>query len=164
MKEISAGVVIYRMTEEGPVFLLLYHGHGYWNFAKGKLEQDEKSFKAALREVREETGINPRDLRFEEWFKIYDRYVFMSKGERVSKLVIFYLAESATARVLLSSEHEGYGWFSYRDAVKMTRHKNLKTILKRAYDAIVPKPHTHRLRARGAPPRREDSAGQGNHV
>ena len=64
MKEISAGIIIYRKTLEGVKFLLLYHGGGYWNFPKGKIEAEEKSFQAALREIREETGLIKQDLKF----------------------------------------------------------------------------------------------------
>jgi len=38
MREISAGIIIYRRTLKGPKFLLLYHGNNYWNFPKGKIE------------------------------------------------------------------------------------------------------------------------------
>lgn len=136
MREISAGVIIYKKTKDGPRFLILYHGGDYWNFAKGRLEKDEKSFKAALREVGEETGISARNLRFREWFKVYDRFVFTRVGERVSKLVIFYLAESLTSRVIISDEHHGYGWFLYRDAHRLLKYENLRNLLKMVNDTI----------------------------
>ena len=139
MKEISAGVIIYRQSETGPKFLLLYHGKGYWNFPKGKLEKDEQSFRAALREAKEETGISYGALRFRERFRAYDRYVFMRHRDRVFKLVVFYLAESATERVRISDEHSGYGWFLYKDAIKLARHDNLKKMLKMAYDILCGK-------------------------
>jgi bis(5'-nucleosidyl)-tetraphosphatase len=139
MKEISAGIVIYRDTREGVKFLLLYHGGGYWNFPKGKLEEGERSFKAALREVKEETGINYKDLRFRDYFKVSDRYTFTSRGRKVHKTVDFYLAESTTSRIRMSPEHDGYGWFMYRDALKLLKYKNLQGIVKRAYDTISKK-------------------------
>lgn len=140
MKEISAGIIIYRTTKDGPKFLLVYHGRGYWNFPKGKLEGGEKSFRAALREVKEETGINFKDLRFKEYFKVRDRYVFTSRGQKVFKDVHFYLAlmsDSSSSRIRLSErELDGYGWFLHRDAVGILKHKNLKGIIKRAYETI----------------------------
>lgn len=139
MKEVSAGVIIYRQSEAGPKFLLLYHGNGYWNFPKGKLESDERSFRTALREAKEETGIRYRDLRFQERFRAYDRYVFMRHGDKVYKLVVFYLAESTTDTVRISEEHSGYGWFLRKDAVKIARHDNLKRMLKMAYDTLCDK-------------------------
>jgi 8-oxo-dGTP pyrophosphatase MutT (NUDIX family) len=137
VSEISAGLVIYNASRDGAKFLLLYHWNGYWNFPKGKLEEGERSFRAALREVKEETGINQKDLRFREYFKVSDTYVFMSEGRRVHKRVDFYLAEAQTTRVRISDEHDGYGWFLYKDAVPLLKHKNLRETLKKAYDTIT---------------------------
>ena len=137
-KEVSAGVIIYRDTPEGAKFLLLYHGGGYWNFPKGKLEEGERSFKAAIREVKEETGILFKELRFRDYFKAQDTFQFKRGKDRIEKHVSFYLAESKTLRVRLSPrEHEGYGWFLYRDAVKLIRHKNLQELFKKAYDTVA---------------------------
>lgn len=139
MREFSAGIVIYRRHEGEVKFLLLYHGRSYWNFPKGKLEAGERSFKAALREVKEETGINQKDLDFRDYFKVSDVYSFIQEGKRIQKRVDFYLAYSNTRYVRVSPEHEGYGWFLYRDAVKILKHKNLRDTLKKAYETITKK-------------------------
>jgi 8-oxo-dGTP pyrophosphatase MutT (NUDIX family) len=142
VKEISAGVIIYRRTKEGPKFLLLYHGGRYWNFPKGKIEKTEKgketAFKAAIREVQEETGITARDLKFGDWFKAYDRFTFRSRDKKkVFKTVTYYLAETSKAEIKISpNTHYGYGWFLYKDAQNILIHKNLRDNLKRAYEAI----------------------------
>ncbi|MDP3725124.1 MAG: NUDIX domain-containing protein [Nanoarchaeota archaeon] len=141
-QEISAGIIIYRKTPEGPKFLLLYHGGGYWNFPKGKLEEGERSFRAAVREAQEETGILYKDLRFnKDYFKAQDRFVFQRDGDKISKHVSFYLAETRNPQVRLSSEHEGYGWFLYDRAFQTIKHKNLREILKLAYDTIIRQAH-----------------------
>lgn len=136
---VSAGIIIFRKTPEGPKFLLLYHGGPYWNFPKGKLTEGEQSYRAALREVTEETGISPRDLQFNNWFKVSDRFVFFTKEKkRVSRLVIYYLAETSKQVITIAPrEHQGYGWFLYKDAAKMLRAPNLKRNLKKAYDIVV---------------------------
>ncbi len=144
MREISAGIVIYKRIKDrdGKVetkYLLLYHGRGYWNFPKGKLEQDERSFEAALRETGEEAGILPGNLRMERDFKESDRYIYQREGNKIFKIVVFYLAQTNQADIKLSSEHEGYGWFLYKDAVKLLKHHNSKFILKKANDYLVRK-------------------------
>jgi bis(5'-nucleosidyl)-tetraphosphatase len=157
-REVSAGVIIYRETPEGPKFLLLYHGGRYWNFPKGKLD-GESRFEAAKREVREETGIGPNDLRFREQFRVKDRFVFMRGKERIFKTVTFFLAETRNAQVKLDlkadeaegERHDGYGWFLYHDALRMLMAPNLKRNLKRAYALIVPRksvPHPPRRPSR----------------
>lgn len=135
-KETSAGVIIYRKTNEGLKFLLLYYGGRYWGFPKGKLDSGERSFKAALREVREETGIRPKDLHFGEVFKISDNFGFSRKGKEVDKTVTYYLARSKTSRVMISEYHQGYGWFSLKEAERVIIHENLRKIIKKAAEAI----------------------------
>lgn len=147
MKEISAGVIIYRKTKEGPKFLILYHRGSYWNFPKGKIESEEKSFQAAVREVREETGLSRHDLKFLDYFKAYERFTFWrpaergrpgAKKEKIFKIVIFYLAETKKPQITLSFKHEeGYGWFTYKEAMKiLSKHKESQRILTQANDFL----------------------------
>lgn len=151
--EISAGMIIYRRTKEGPKFLLLYSGGSYWNFPKGKLNEGEKNFKAALREVEEETGLSVRDLQFRSWFRVADHFTYVRNRVKIRKTVTYYLAETKKAEVRIKivpphhqgERHEGYGWFLLRDALKVVRSPNLKLHLKKAYDTVVHKksPRSH---------------------
>ena len=139
MKELSAGIIIYRRTKEGPKFLLLYHGGRYWNFPKGKIDDSsgkETTFKAAVREVKEETGLLSRDLRFNNRFKSYDKYVFTQKGKKIFKTVVYYLAETKKREIKISKEHSGFGWFLYKDALRMLLYSNLKNNIRKVYEKI----------------------------
>lgn len=141
-REISAGILVYRKTQEGPKFLILYHGHDYWNFPKGKIENEEKSFEAAVRETREETGLTTRNLRFLRNFKTYERFSFRRNGKTVYKVVIFYMAETNEPRIKISKEHQGYGWFLYREASRILgKYKDSQKVLKNAYDFLQRKSH-----------------------
>lgn len=136
-REISAGFVVFRRTPEGPKFLILYHGHRYWNFPKGKIESEERSLDAAFRETREETGLSERDVRAVSPFKAHERFTFRRGGERIFKIVIFYLGETRKRDIRLSEEHQGYGWFSYREGVMMLgRYRDSLRVLKQAYDFL----------------------------
>ncbi len=137
MREISAGLIIYKKEKDRDnkiqvKYLLLYHGRGYWNFPKGKLEKEERGYQAALREVEEETGIAPRFLRVEKNFRVTDKYIYQREGQKIFKIVIFFLAQAFRPQVKLSYEHEGYGWFLHKDAQRLLKHQNIKLILKRA--------------------------------
>jgi len=142
--EHSAGIIIYRKTKEGPKFLLLYHGGPYWNFPKGKLD-GESNFKAALREVHEETGILERDLRFRTWFKVQDRFSYTRNKERINKTVTYYLAETKRQEIKIKivpeahdgEKHEGYAWLLYRDASRFLISPTLKLNLKKAYATVI---------------------------
>ncbi len=147
-REISAGIIIYRKTKEGPKFLILYHGHDYWNFAKGKIESEERSLAAAFRETREETGLGTKDLRLMENFKVYERFTFRRSGQPVFKIVIFYLAETDEEKIDISSEHQGYGWFLYREAKKILgRYRDSQRVLRQAYEFLRHKREESRVHA-----------------
>jgi 8-oxo-dGTP pyrophosphatase MutT (NUDIX family) len=60
---------------------------GLWALPKGNIGLDEKPEEAALREVEEETGVEARLVT-----KLGDvRYVYTWAGERIFKVVSFYL-------------------------------------------------------------------------
>jgi 8-oxo-dGTP pyrophosphatase MutT (NUDIX family) len=153
-KEHSAGIIIYRKTKEGPKFLLLYHGGRYWSFPKGKLAENERSFKAAIREVKEETGIKAQDLKFRDWFRVKDQFTFTKDKKTIHKEVVYYLAETKTSVVRLKNpppgskgeRHEGYGWFLEKDAMRILMHKNHRRNIKKAYELIL-----HKKRSPGRP-------------
>lgn len=136
-REISAGIIVYRRTEEGPKFLILYHGHNYWNFPKGKIESEEKSLAAALRETKEETGLTGSDLRLVKNFKTYEKFYFQRAGQPYFKIVIFYLAETGNPAIKISKEHQGYGWFLYPEGRSILgRYRDSQRVLKQAYDFL----------------------------
>lgn len=131
-REISAGLVIYRNTKEGIKYLLMYHGGSYWSFPKGKLEQSERGMDAAFREVKEETGLGKNDLILKGPFRVSDSFFFFRDKKRVFKIVIFYLAQSRKSDVVVSEEHNGYGWFTSREALKILKHENYRNTIKKA--------------------------------
>ena len=138
IKQVSAGFVVFRWTREGPKFLLLYDRGHDWNFPRGKLGTEEKSFHGALRETQEETGLKRSDLRIKRGFKAYERFTFLNRDRnKVFKTIIFYLAETSKKQVELSHEHEGFGWFSYQEAKELlTQYKERGAVLKRANNFI----------------------------
>ncbi|MBI2033563.1 MAG: NUDIX domain-containing protein [Candidatus Liptonbacteria bacterium] len=136
-REISAGIVIFRRTREGLKFLILYHGHNYWNFPKGKILTEEKSLAAALRETKEETGLGAKDLRLIANFKVYERFYFRRANQPVFKIVIFYLAETRNPEVKISEEHLGYAWLTFNEAKKILgRYRDSQKVLRQVYEFL----------------------------
>ena len=134
-------MVIFRRTQDGPKFLILYHGGNYWNFPKGHIESEEDSLATAFREIKEETGIQSRDLRVSPSFKAHERFYFKKAGQPIFKTVIFYLAESRTKDVQISNEHHGYGWFLFRDAQRILgKYRDSQKVLQLAYNVLRPRP------------------------
>jgi 8-oxo-dGTP pyrophosphatase MutT (NUDIX family) len=134
-----AGFVIFRRTEEGIKFLLLYKGGTYWNFPKGHFESGETGLETALRETYEETGLKKSDLKIIPEFRAYEKFSFPSGNQMIYKNLILYLAETNKEEIKIASrEHFGFGWFLYRDAVKTIgkKYSRVKKVLKQAENFI----------------------------
>jgi 8-oxo-dGTP pyrophosphatase MutT (NUDIX family) len=97
-REFSAGVVVVRRMR-GRWWLAAVRPQGkregIWVLPKGLVDAGEAPADAALREGYEETG-----LRVRLSSKLGDvRYVYTWEGERVFKIVSFYLARATGGRI-----------------------------------------------------------------
>lgn len=90
-REFSAGGIVIK---NGKVLLiknaaLRDPNKAYWGFPKGHINPGEKSEAAALREIKEETGIEVEIVK-----KLGDsRYIFTKDGEKIFKVVVYFLFE-----------------------------------------------------------------------
>ena len=131
MKHIySAGIITYFMQDDKPLYLLLRHTAGHWDFPKGTMEPGESKEETAMRELAEETGLGVHlDTRFEA----QSNYSFIHReyGE-ISKTVSYFVGQTDTKKVVLSHEHTDYAWLPYHEAVEIITHDRSKTILEQA--------------------------------
>ncbi len=79
---ISAGGIVFRKDS----ILLLKRSSGLWVLPKGRVEEGESSKDAALREVKEETGIEAKVVG--EAGTIY--YSFYDNDKKYNKKVVWY--------------------------------------------------------------------------
>jgi 8-oxo-dGTP pyrophosphatase MutT (NUDIX family) len=104
-REFSAGGVLVRDLEGKSMLAAIRPGgkpEGLWALPKGRIGEGEPPEETAVREVEEETGVRGTLVR-----KLGDvRYVYTWEGERVFKVVAFYLLayEKGTLGVL-QDEH-----------------------------------------------------------
>ena len=129
----SAGMVVFRKTEQAREYLLLHYPHGHWDLPKGKIEKGESEQEAALRELEEETGLHATIL---DGFQEAVSYIFSCEGERIKKTVYFFVAQAEAGPVTLSHEHIGYEWLSYADALKRLTFENARFLFTKAHDFL----------------------------
>ena len=128
IKEHSAGAVLYGyFTNSERKFLLLHYTSGHWDFPKGHIEEGETDVEAVIREVFEETGIS--DLRLIEGFIQHVYYNYRRDGNLVQKKVSFYLAQTLTRNIKLSTEHQDFLWAEYPLALEILTYKSSRNIL-----------------------------------
>ncbi|MEM4662424.1 MAG: bis(5'-nucleosyl)-tetraphosphatase [Candidatus Diapherotrites archaeon] len=135
-KEKSAGAVVFYGFDPR-LYLLLHYSKGHWDFPKGHVEKNESDLEAMLRELKEETGIS--DVVVIPGFRETISYFFSENGRKVSKTVTLFLVKSKTQNVVLSSEHVGYAWLPYEEALKKITFKNAAEVLKKANDFLKQK-------------------------
>ena len=106
---------------------------GVWALPKGRIDEGEKGEETALREVREETGAGGRSLG-----KLGDvRYVFTWDGERIFKVVSFFLVRYGDGRlgdVPLEHRHEiaEVRWLPLDEAPQLLAYKGEQEMAERA--------------------------------
>src|SRR6185312_3376581 len=97
-REFSAGgVLVRRLRGSWHLAAIRPAGkpEGVWALPKGRIDAGERGEATALREVREETGAGGRSLG-----KLGDvRYVFTWDGERIFKVVSFFLVRYGSGRL-----------------------------------------------------------------
>lgn len=130
MEQFSAGLVLYTDVNGMREYLLLHYLSGHWDFPKGKIEPGESKERAALRELKEETGLTAdivegfeRSLGY--WFKDY------KTGDLIYKTVYFFIGYTDQIEVTISHEHIGYIWLPYDKAHAHTTFENARHILEK---------------------------------
>ena len=97
-REFSAGGVLVRRLRGRWVFAAIRPAGkkpGLWALPKGQIDERERPDETAVREVTEETGANGRVAQ-----KLGDvRYVYTWDGERIFKVVSFYLLRYTRGRL-----------------------------------------------------------------
>lgn len=85
---------------------------GTWQQISGRIEQGEAGWQAALREIREETGLVPS-----RFYSANETEVFYEPRQNCINVVpVFVGFVEADARVVLSAEHDEFRWVTAEEA------------------------------------------------
>lgn len=126
----SAGIIVYRLDKEGKrKYLLLHYPSGHWDYAKGHLEEGESVKEAAVRELEEETAID--DIDIQDGFMVPMYYEYKGHGFLHKKTVDYFLGKTLFEEdeIVISHEHQGWGWYYYDQAIEQLTFDNAKDVL-----------------------------------
>ncbi len=88
LHEKSAGIVVYKIINKEPYFLIIWSKKKIPGFPKGHIEYGEKEEDAAIRETMEETGLK---LDIENDFK--EKISYFVDNTPIQKEVVFFLGK-----------------------------------------------------------------------
>ena len=139
-REFSAGVVLVRRMHGAHWFAAVRprgKPEGTWALPKGIVDPGEKPAETALREGFEETGVRGRlDAKLGDI-----RYVYTWHGERVFKVVSFYLAHGGRGRIGrlppgMEVEVAEARWLPLADAPKLLAYKGEREMAGKALETL----------------------------
>ena len=129
----SNAVVVYvvRHSSRGPEVLLLKRSKGdaldsFWLHCAGRIEDGEKAWQAARRELREETGIETPDL----YTTNYCEQFYSAGMDAICMLPLFVALVPEDTQVKLNDEHSTHVWVSFDKAHDMVPFHNQRECLR----------------------------------
>ncbi len=136
-REVSAGGVLYRRGDDGLEVVLASRrtrrGQLAWGLAKGGIETGESKEEAAIREVREETGLTAEievDLGDTKYMYVWDDI-------RIRKTVHFFLMRHTGGNVEdRDDEMEEIRWFPLDRAIKRAAYRGERDMLVKASELL----------------------------
>lgn len=136
--QISAGgVAFHKLGNKTKIAIISVGDEHRWQLPKGTVESGESTESAAIREVREETGIETEIIRLidkiEYWYYSKDH----DKQVRFHKFVYFFLLRYKSGNIKNhDTEVNEARWIEIDKAIEMLAFENEKNIVRHAKEII----------------------------
>ncbi len=139
MDQISAGGVAFRWRDSKPEMAIVSVKPSLrWQLPKGIVDPGESPEVTAVREVREEAGIETELLSLIETIEYWYRAAKYGKPVRYHKFVHFHLLQYRSGDV---SEHdheiEEARWVSFDEAIEMLAFESERQVVEKAREMIL---------------------------
>ena len=140
MNQIKVRVVdcyVYSRTDDGILFLLMKRNlnkiyEHLWQGVAGKIEEGETSSDAAIRELKEETGLSPVNMFVADHVsKFYEVH-----GDRINLVPVFGI-EVDSEIINLSEEHISYKWVDINEALNTLVWNGQKKGIQTVHDMVI---------------------------
>ena len=136
VREETAGGVVFRRSGEGKVeILMIQDAKNRWTIPKGHVEEGERLEEAAIREVREETGL--KEIRIlGSLGKTNFRYRREDKLILMTQHMYLMAARGDTADIQKEAWMKGIRWFSSADALEAIEYEDIHKLFLIAFKKI----------------------------
>lgn len=119
IKSFTIAAYICRIESGNARFLIMKRQTSYlsntWQMVSGKIENGEKAWEAALREIREETGLKP-----DRFYSAEEVELFYEVSQNCINIVpVFVGFIDSNQSVKLSPEHSEYKWVSSDESASL---------------------------------------------
>lgn len=131
--EKSCGAIIIYKESESTYKVLLVKNHNGRNFSfpKGHVEKGESEKETAIREIKEETGL---DVEIIDDFREVSDYTPFGK---IKKRVVFFMAQAFSDKVSIQEEElDSYKWVDLYDADKACTYDNDLRVISHAKENL----------------------------
>jgi len=141
----AVAVHLIRPTAVEPEVLLMRRTGtlaGAWYSVAGRIEAGETAWQAALREVREETGLRPERFYTGD---IVDQF-YVAAYNIISLLPVFVGFVTAGAEVVLNDEHDMAEWLTFDDAIERITFAAQRRVLRHVREEFIEREPNELLR------------------
>ena len=127
-KEKSCGCIIIKNKK---VLLVYEKNRNFWGFPKGHMEDGETEIETALREVKEEVGL---DVEIDKERRYTLNYVIR---DEIDKTTVLYIAKAKNDEIIMQeNEIENIRWCSFEEALNTLTFDNWKEMFKEVIEDL----------------------------
>ena len=128
---------IYHHKDKELKFLLLKRNKNklyehLWQGVAGKIKKDEKAWQTAVRELKEETGFEPKRMFIAD----HVSYFYEKYEDRMNLVPVFGI-EVDSKDVILSDEHIDYKWVDFKEAFETLVWNGQKKGIQTVYNMLI---------------------------
>ena len=129
VREPTAGGIVFRHGKKGGVeILLIQDAKDRWTIPKGHIEEGETAQETAVREIKEEAGLDDTDVIC--WLgKIHFRYRRLSTLVLMTTQIYLVHAKGNTNKIKKEEWMNGIKWFKFNEALDHIEYEDIGKLM-----------------------------------